>query len=45
MLGPAMSDGVDKTRAMLKELHLRPSFANLPVEFRKDDAAFRAGPS
>jgi len=43
MLGPAMADGVDKTRTLLEGLHLRPSFANLPVEFRKDDAAFRAG--
>lgn len=43
MLGPAMADGVERTRGLLGELHLRPSFANLPVEFRKDDAAFRAG--
>jgi len=43
MLGPAMADGVEKTRSLLKELHLRPAFASLPVEFRKDDAAFRAG--
>jgi len=43
MLGAAMADGVERTQAMLAELHLRPSFANLPVEFRKDDAAFRAG--
>jgi sugar phosphate isomerase/epimerase len=42
MLGPAMADGVDRTRGMLKNLRLRPSFANLPVEYRKDDAAFRA---
>jgi sugar phosphate isomerase/epimerase len=43
MLGPAMTDGVEKTRTLLKELHLRPAFASLPVEFRKDDATFRAG--
>lgn len=43
MLGPAMADGVDRTRAMLKELHLRPAFASLPVEYRKDDAVFRTG--
>jgi sugar phosphate isomerase/epimerase len=43
MLGPAMTDGVQRTRAMLEELHLRPAFVSLPVEFRKDDAAFRTG--
>jgi sugar phosphate isomerase/epimerase len=43
MLGPAMADGVDRTRTLLGDLHLRPSFASLPVEFRKDDATFRAG--
>jgi sugar phosphate isomerase/epimerase len=43
VLAPAMADGVDKTRSLLKDLRLRPSFANLPIEFRKDDAAFRAG--
>ena len=43
MLGPAMADGVDRTRRLLADLHLRPSFASLPVEFRKDDATFRAG--
>jgi sugar phosphate isomerase/epimerase len=43
MLGPAMTDGVQKTRAMLEELHVRPAFVSLPVEFRKDDAAFRQG--
>lgn len=43
MLGPALSDGVDRTRAMLKELHLRPAFASLPVEYRKDDEVFRRG--
>jgi len=43
MLAPAMADGVDRTRSLLEDLHLRPSFANLPVDFRKDDATFRAG--
>src|ERR1700684_1776540 len=43
MLGPAMADGVEKTTSLLKDLPLRPAFANLPVEFRKDDATFRAG--
>ena len=42
MLADAMSDGVKRTRGMLDELHLRPAFVSLPVEFRKDDAAFRA---
>ncbi len=43
MLGPAMADGVDRTLALLNELHLRPAFASLPVEYRKDDVVFRAG--
>ena len=43
MLQPAMADGVQKTRAMLDQLHLRPAFVSLPVEFRKDDEAFRLG--
>jgi len=43
MLGPAMAAGVDQTRGLLAGLHLRPSFASLPVEYRKDDAAFRLG--
>jgi sugar phosphate isomerase/epimerase len=43
MLQPAMIDGVQKTRAMLDQLHLRPAFVSLPVEFRKDDEAFRMG--
>jgi sugar phosphate isomerase/epimerase len=43
MLEAAMKDGLEKTRQMLKDLHLRPAFVNLPVDFRKDDATFRAG--
>src|SRR5260370_26554705 len=43
MLQPAMADGVAGTRTMLEELHLRPAYVNLPVEFRKDDATFTAG--
>ncbi len=43
MLGPAMTAGIEPTRSLLKELRLRPAFASLPVEYRKDDAAFRAG--
>jgi sugar phosphate isomerase/epimerase len=43
MLGPAMSAGVEQTRRLLAELRLRPGFASLPVEYRKDDATFRTG--
>jgi sugar phosphate isomerase/epimerase len=43
MLQPTITDGVQPTRKMLDELHLRPAFVSLPVEFRKDDAAFRLG--
>ena len=42
MLDAAMAEGVAKTRAMLAELKLKPAFVNLPVEFRKDDDAFKA---
>src|SRR5579863_8329376 len=42
MLEAAMSDGVKRTKGALGELSLRPAFVNLPVEFRKDDAAFRS---
>jgi sugar phosphate isomerase/epimerase len=42
MLDAAMSDGVKFTQRMLGDLNLRPAFVSLPVEFRKDDAAFRA---
>ncbi len=42
MLDAALSDGVKRTQNMLSDLHLRPAFVSLPVEFRKDDAAFRA---
>ncbi len=40
-LEAAMTDGVEGTRQLMSELHLRPAYVNLPVEFRKDDAAFR----
>ncbi|MFB3827026.1 MAG: sugar phosphate isomerase/epimerase family protein [Bryobacteraceae bacterium] len=39
-LGPAMADGVANTRALLERLKIRPGAIGLPVEFRKDDAAF-----
>src|SRR3954468_19471729 len=42
MLDAAISDGVKRTHGMLEELHLRPAFVSLPVEFRKDDEAFRS---
>ena len=42
MLDGAFADGVAGTRALLAELRLKPAFMNLPVEFRKDDAAFKA---
>lgn len=41
-LQAAMQDGVESTRAMLERLHLHPAFVNLPVEYRKDEAAFKA---
>jgi sugar phosphate isomerase/epimerase len=40
-LARAMEEGLDSTRALLKELKLRSSALSLPVEFRKDEAAFR----
>jgi len=40
-LDAAMADGVEKTRTLLESLRLRPSFVGLPVQFQKDDAAFR----
>src|ERR1700710_2315451 len=41
MLDAAQSDGVHRTKGFLDELHLRPAFVSLPVEFRKDDETFR----
>jgi len=43
MLGDAMKEGVEKTRALLTGLDVRPAVADFPVEFRKDEATFRAG--
>lgn len=43
VLGKAMNDGVDSTRALLKELNLQPSVLPFPVEFRKDEAKFQEG--
>jgi sugar phosphate isomerase/epimerase len=42
MLEPALAAGVDSTRRLLSDLRLRPSYVNLPVDFRSDEAAFRA---
>ena len=42
MLDPAMKAGVDATNKLLRNLKVRPSIINAPVEFRKDDAAFKA---
>ncbi len=39
-LDRAMADGVVATKDLLARLRLRPAIVNLPVEFRKDDAAF-----
>ena len=41
MLKPAMQAGVTATRELLTGLHLKPAAIDLPVEFRKDDAAFK----
>ena len=38
----AMEYGVPATRTLLEKLSLKPAVVNLPVEYRKDDAAFRA---
>jgi sugar phosphate isomerase/epimerase len=40
-LGPAMADGVNNTKALFEHLQLRPGVFSLPVEFRRDDAAFQ----
>jgi sugar phosphate isomerase/epimerase len=43
-LGSAKTDGVDATRALLKELNLKPAVANLGLQFiTPDDAAFQQG--
>jgi sugar phosphate isomerase/epimerase len=36
-----MSEGVDSTRALFRELKVRPSALDFPVDFRGDDAAFQ----
>ncbi len=42
MLQPAMNEGVEATNQLLAELHIKPAIIDLPVEFRKDDAAFQS---
>jgi sugar phosphate isomerase/epimerase len=40
----AKTDGVEATRALLKELNLKPAIANLPMQFATpDEAAFQNG--
>lgn len=39
----AMQEGLDATRSLLSRLKLKPAVVGLPVEFRKDDAAFQEG--
>jgi sugar phosphate isomerase/epimerase len=42
MLTPAMDAGFEATNRLLQDLKIRPAAIDLPVEFRKDDAAFDA---
>ncbi|MGA2594712.1 MAG: sugar phosphate isomerase/epimerase family protein [Bryobacteraceae bacterium] len=39
-LSAAMKAGLSATRALFDELSIKPAAVNLPVEFRKDNAAF-----
>jgi sugar phosphate isomerase/epimerase len=39
-LAAAMKAGLPATTALLDELKIKPAAVNLPIEFRKDDAAF-----
>ncbi len=41
-LSKCMEEGLDKSRQLLNELKLKPAVSGLPVEFRKDEAAFQA---
>lgn len=40
-LGKAVQAGAEATRALLKELKLKPAVVGLPVDFRKDEATFQ----
>jgi sugar phosphate isomerase/epimerase len=42
MRDPAMQAGAPATTQLLRRLHLQPAIIDFPVEFRKDDVAFRA---
>src|SRR5579884_1708528 len=42
MREPAIKAGASGTRDLLNELHLRPAVIDFPVEFRKDDGAFKS---
>ncbi len=39
--GKAQSDGAEKTKELLARLNLKPAAFSFPVEFRKDEAAYR----
>src|SRR6266568_2045595 len=41
MLQTAIKAGVSATKQLLAGLNIKPAILNFPVEFRKDDAAFR----
>jgi sugar phosphate isomerase/epimerase len=43
MLKPAMQAGAQATNELLASLKIKPAAIDFPVEFRKDDATFRAG--
>ena len=42
MLRPAMEAGVNATNDLLSSLKIKPAVIDFPVEFRKDDATFKA---
>src|SRR5271166_3476435 len=42
MLAAALKEGLEPTSTLLRGLHVRPAVTDLPVEFRKDEATFRA---
>ena len=42
-LGAAMKEGVEATRALFKELKIKPAVTSLPIQVRGDEAAFKAG--
>jgi sugar phosphate isomerase/epimerase len=42
MLDPAMRAGLAETRKLFADLNVRPAAIDFPVEFRKDDATFKA---